>query len=148
MHADKYAAASGGWFNLPVSSTLYTEVVFRLRDVDRDCRLRIKNLDLPLYTSQDVSVISSEGVIIGFIDTKTSAYYYTVTDFAGKLKFGFEWHWFLLTSFLIAVILFFFRQQQLTGHLFLPVLAALAVFYLHKWILNYLIRKSIDKYLS
>ncbi len=147
IHADKYAAASGGMFNLPVTSTLYTEVVFRLRDYDRDCRLRIKNLDVPLYTNQDVSVICSRGVIIGFIDTKSNAYYYTLTDFSGELGFGFEWHWFLLTTFFMTAIIFFFQLQQFSRYLLIPLLAGLCLFYLHKSVLNYLIRRSLDKHL-
>jgi len=45
IHADKFTRTSGGWNNLPVTSTLYTDVVFRIDESNEDWPLYIKNID-------------------------------------------------------------------------------------------------------
>src|SRR4051812_26194866 len=98
IHANKYTEASGGWNNLPVSSTLYTDVVFRSKESGRDWPINIKGNELPVYTDQDVIVIGLEDLIIGFVDTQTDHYYYTETDFAGNFQLGARLYKVLLTG--------------------------------------------------
>ena len=69
IHANKYSVAHDGGMNLPLWSTLHTEVVFRLDQTQEDWRLDVKNLDLPLYTSQPVTIVASEMDVLAYIDS-------------------------------------------------------------------------------
>ncbi len=54
IHSNKYSVAHDIGF-IPVWSTLHAEIVLRLDHSQEDWRLDVKNLDLPLYTSQPVT---------------------------------------------------------------------------------------------
>jgi hypothetical protein len=148
IHADKFTRTTGGWFNLPVTSTLYTDVVFRSKDTGADWPLYIKDYDVLLYQGQEVSVISVKHTIIGYIDKQTNQYYYTTGNFSGALGIGISGWWLLLACVVTGILVYLFldNQQALT-YLFIP-LAVFYLFYLiQKWVINYRARKAIDGYL-
>ena len=120
IHANKFSQAQGGAFNLPVSSTLYTEVVFRLENSGEDIRTYIRNLDLPIYTEQAVTVILSDKRVVGFVDMQTNYYYYTTRDFARQLGFGMPFFWVWVIGIAGAVLVFFMQDRQTTTWLFCP----------------------------
>src|SRR5262245_40944824 len=70
IHANKYSRAEGV-ISPFVFSSLYTEIVFRLIESNEDRSCYVKDLDLPIYTGQDVMIIKVGNIIVGYIDSKT-----------------------------------------------------------------------------
>ena len=147
IYANKYSEAYGGAFNFPVSSTLYTDVVFRLNENNEDIKTYIKNLDLPIYTEQDVIVICSGKRVLGYVDMQTNYYYYTTNDFSRKLGVGFSLLWVFLIGILGGVCFYYINNRQGSLWLFVPFIASWVVYLIQKMILNYRVKKEIDNIL-
>ena len=148
IHANKYSETHGGAFNFPVSSTLYTDVVFRLTETGEDIKTYIKNLDLPIYNEQEVTVICSGKKVIGFIDVKTNYYYYTTKNFSRLLGIGISFIWVWILGLLGGLAIYSFYDRKNVLLIIVPLLAVYAIFLIYKWILDYRIQKEIDIYLQ
>jgi hypothetical protein len=147
IHANKYTETSGGAFNFPVSSTLYTDMVFRLRDTDQDCQVYSRNRNLPVYTGQEVSVITAGDTIIGYVDRQTNYYYFITGDPAGILKMGIPRLIVWLFGIVGGVFIYFLNDNP-SLWLLAPLALAYAVYFIQKWILNQRIRKAVDSFLE
>lgn len=151
IHADKYTEARGGWGSLPVSSFLYTDVVFRAGTGKEDRHLKINNLDVPIYRGQHVLVISVNKSIIGFVDRQTSKYYYTVTDFAQLLHLGMAFYWVWVIGVLtgLLALVFTWKEDDVSLPLLflLPIAGMWLIYHAQKWLLNGHIKQQIDQYL-
>ncbi len=119
IHANKYSEAYGGAFNLPVSSTLHTDVVFRLNETREDYKTYIKNLDLPIYNAQEVTIsMPAAKRVPCYIEMHTNNHYYTTKDFSRLLGIGllyilglpnrYFWVEFAVTSLMIGKSLYGF----------------------------------------
>jgi hypothetical protein len=149
IHANKYSQAHGGWSNLPVSSTLYTEVAFRIDETNKDLRTTIKDRDLPVYNGQEVTIISVGKAVLGFVDMQTNYYYYTTGDFSRKLGMGPAFYWVWIIGLLGGITVYLLDLQQgMFLWLLVPLGIALLLYYVQKWILNMRIRKAMDKVLQ
>ena len=147
IHADKFTRTSGGWNNLPVTSTLYTDVVFRIDESNEDWPLYIKNIDLVIYNDQRVLVIVVNDAIVGFIDEKTSHYYYTTNKFSKLLKLGIPYPFYIVAGIAAAVILYLVYPKQIQWSL-IPLILALMAYQIQKLVLGIKARKAIDSYLE
>lgn len=147
IHANKYSEAYGGAFNLPISSTLYTDVVFRLNETREDYKIYIKNLDLPIYNEQEVTVICSAKRVLGYIDMQTNYYYYTTKDFSRSLGIGLPYIWVWVVGILGGTCLYLINNQEISLWVLVPFLAAYILFLMQKWILNHRIQKEINTFL-
>ena len=147
IHADKFTRTSGGMNNFPVRSTLYTDVVFRIDESNEDWPLYIKNIDLVIYNDQRVQVIVVNDAIVGFVDEKTSRYYYTTQQFSKVLKLGISYPYYILAAIVGAVILYFAYPKQIQWAL-IPLVLAFIAYQIQKLILSSQARKAIDSYLE
>jgi hypothetical protein len=148
VHANKYSEAFGGAFDFPVSSTLYTDVVFRLHENNEDYKTYIRNLDLPIYTDQDVTIICSGKRVLGYIDMQTNYYYYTVNNFSRELGLRLPSLWVWIVAVLAGIAIYFTSNDE--GFLWL-LLLLIAVYFFHlmrRWYVNHRIRRAIDAVLS
>ena len=147
IHANKYSETHGGAFNLPVSSRLYTDVVFRLNNTNEDWPLYINNLDLPIYTSQEVTVVASNNNVLAFIDMQTKYYYFTTRDFSRKLNLGLSFFWVWVIGIMGGVLVYLLQNQVTTGWIFVPFAIAWIVYTIQKWILNNQVKRKINDFL-
>lgn len=148
IHANKYSVAHDGGINLPLWSTLHTEVVFRLDQSQEDWRLYVKNLDLPLYTSQPVTIVSSDKNVLAYIDAQTNEYYYTARNFSSSLKLGMPFFWVWLVGIIGGILIYFIQRPQSTFLMFVPLIAIWFLYTIQKQVIHYQIKKEIDKFLS
>lgn len=149
IHANKFTGTSGGWGSLPVHTSLYADIVFRSKESGVDWPVRIKDLDLPLYTNQEVMVISIEQYIIGYIDKQTNKYHYTETDFAYVLDLGFPLYkiWIGGIAAGIAVFLVTTNPDYKFFLCFVPLLIGWLMYRIKKWMINREIIRKLDYYL-
>ncbi|MES2372403.1 MAG: hypothetical protein V4557_07475 [Bacteroidota bacterium] len=148
IHADKYTDTRGGAFDLPVRTTLHNDVVFRSKQTNEDWPVHIRNLNLPIYSNQDVILIAVEETIIGYIDTRTDLYYYTSTDFVNNFDLGIHPNKIWITGVLTAIALFFFLPEEKNLLFFLPLIGMYFFYRIHKTLLNYRAEKAMDSFLS
>jgi hypothetical protein len=148
IHANKYYRTSGGWGSWPVTSTLYIDVVFRDKASGDDWPVTVRNLDLPLYNEQEVSVICVRDIIIGYIDRKTNRYYFTTSDFAKTFKLGIQHMIMWIIGIAGGLVTYLFVGNELAYWAFLPLVIAIIVFYIQKMAINYRVGASLDHYMS
>ena len=148
IHANKYSETSGGIFNSPVYSTLYTDVVFRLHDTNEDYKVYISGLDLPLYTEQEVTLVCVDRAVVAFIDSQTKYYYYTSDDYSRLLGFGVSYWWLVATLVLVVVSFSLVNDRQVSTWLLLIVPVLYVFIRVHRWILNQRIKKAITAFLE
>ena len=147
IHANKYSEAHGGAFDFPVSSTLYTDVVFRLNENNEDYKTYIQKLDLPIYTDQDVTVICSGKRVLGYIDMQTKYYYYTVNHLSKALGLGLPSLWAWVIAILGGITIYITNKEGI----FLSIIFIISVYLVYliqRWYVNRRIRKAIDAVLS
>ena len=147
IHADKYSEAHGGAFSFPVSSTLHTDVVFRLDGTNVDLPVHIEGLDLPVYTGQSVTLVTSNNRVLAYIDDQTKYYYYTSRNFCKKLGIGIPLWWVWLFGIAGGVIIYFLQRTDPTFWVFVPILTFYVMYAIQKWITNSRIEKQIDAFL-
>lgn len=148
IHANKYYQTSGGWGSWPVISTLYIDVVFRDKASGDDWPITVRNLDLPLYNEQEVSVICVRNIIIGYVDRKANRYYFTTSDFAKTFTLGIRRVFMWLTGIAGGLITYLLVPHELAFWAFLPLLLAVLVFYIQKMVINYRVGAELDHYMS
>ena len=147
IHANKYSETHGGAFSFPVTNILFTDIVFRLKDTHEDYKAYVKNIDLPIYTDQEVTVICANKKVIGYIDNKSNYYYYTTRDFSKFFGLGIHYAFVWIIGIAGGVAAWFMNQQEPTLWIFVPLFAAFIFYYIQKWMINQRIRKMIDDYL-
>ena len=144
IYANKLSEASGGWYYLPVVSTLIIDAVFRLKQNGTDLKVRLKDHDVPLYTNQDVIVLSVGNIVIGFVDTQTSLYYYITRDIAQSLGHGVPFHYFLLGAFALSFGSLFFLDKDSYLVCIIPLVLGWLGFNLYRRMINLKLRNSIN----
>ncbi len=149
IHANKFTETRGGWGSLPVYSSLNVDVVFRSKESGADWPISFKNLDLPLYTNQEVMVISIEQYIIGYIDKQTNKYHYTETDFAYVLDLGFPLYKVWIGSIATGIAVYFITTDSYLKPFlcFIPLFVGWLIYRIKKWTINREITRKIDYYL-
>jgi hypothetical protein len=149
IHTDKYSETSGGWGNLPVVSTLYTDVVFRSRTSKEDWPHKITNRDLPIYNNQEVRVISADNIIIGYIDEQTKKYYYTSDNLSNRMGLGMSYYLVWVIGIAGAVMIgFITRDTKMILLVFAPLIITWLFYRIQKWVLHLQVTKAIDHYLQ
>jgi len=147
IHANKFTETRGGALNYPVSSTLFMDVVFRLQETGEDYKAYLRNLDLPLYTEQEVTIVSAGTTVVGVIDNQTQYYYYLTNDLSGALGQGLPRLWVWAVGILGGAGIYFLNDSRPSLWILFPLLLILGFYWIQKWILNYRIKKTIDKFL-
>jgi hypothetical protein len=148
IHTDKYSETSGGWGNLPVVSTLYTDVVFRSRTSKEDWHHKITSRDLPVYNDQEVRVISADNIIIGYIDEQTKKYYYTSNNLSNRMGLGMSYYLVWVIGIVGAVIIGLLTwETTMMWLLFTPLIITWLFYRIQKWVLHAQVTKAIDHYL-
>ena len=148
IHANKYSETFGGAFNLPVSSRLYTDVVFRMNESNEDLPVYIHHLDLPIYNSQEVTLVTSNKKVLAFIDMQTRYFYYTTRNFARKLNLGMPFFYVWVIGILAGILVYILQNQEASGWVFAPIAIAWIVYTIQKWIINFQVRRKINDFLT
>jgi hypothetical protein len=149
IHANKYSEAQGGAFSLPVSSTLYTDIVFRLDGTNEDLKAYVQGSDLPVYTQQEVTVFCTGKKVLGFIDSATNYYYYITRDFSRYLKYGLPYIWIWIIGLLGGTAIYVLTYEDNgSPWMMAPLIAAYLFYYVQKLVFNFRIRKAIDNFLQ
>jgi hypothetical protein len=148
IHSNKYTETSAGAFNLPVSSTLNTDIVFRLKDTGEDYKCYVSDVDLPIYTGQEVRIICCGRVVLAYIDEQTGLYHYTSGDFKRKLGLGLPFYWVWIMGITGAALVYFLQKQEASEWIFLPFVISYFLNRLHKWTINRKVEKVIDEYMT
>lgn len=148
IHANKYYRTSGGWGGWPVTSTLYTDVVFRDKLSGNDWPISITNLDLPLYTEQEIAVICIKNIIVGYIDRKANRYYYTTSNLGKAFQAGMPYWAVWAIGVPVGILLGMLAGTELAYLGFLPLLIAMAVYYVQNGMVNHRITRAIDHYMT
>ena len=107
----------------------------------------INNLDLPIYTTQEVTVVSSNKIVLAFIDMQTKYYYFTTRDFSRKLNLGLPFFWVWVIGIMGGVLVYLLQNQETTGWIFVPFAIAWIVYTIQKWILNNQVKRKINDFL-
>jgi hypothetical protein len=144
VHANKYSEARGGAFDLPVSSTLHTDVVFRLADTNEDYQAYIESLDLPVYTDQEVTVICSGRTVVGYVDRQTNYYYYIVRNFASLFGIGLTVWWVFIATIIGGVFFYFINKDEFLARAVILFGCFYLLYLFQRWFINYRVRKAID----
>jgi hypothetical protein len=148
IHANKYSETNAAWGYRFMFSNLYTDVVFRANEDGTDYKAYIKNLDLPVYTEQDVTILCADNIVLGYIDMQTNYYYYTSKDFQSLLGLGISVLWIWLAGILAGAAIYFFNHKEFTLWLYIPLMALYLFCRVQKIVFNYRIKKAIDQYLG
>jgi hypothetical protein len=148
IHTNKYTETYGGAFNLPVRSTLNIDIVFRLKDTREDYKCYVSDVDLPIYTNQEVRIICCGRVVLAYIDEQTGLYHYTSGDFKRKLGLGLPFYWVWIMGLSGAAMVYFLQKQQTSEWIFLPLILSYLLYRLHKWSINRKVEKIIDEYMN
>lgn len=151
IHADKYTDSftwSGRWGRSPYPGQRVTEVVFRSKQDGRDWRITVENINLPIYTSQDVTVIAADDAIVGYIDTQTKEYYYTTGNFAYELDFGVPLYISVLLGLGLCALSFFLLPGDDRGYSLIPIAFAILFHIIQRRIWNHRIEKALNSYLE
>ena len=111
IHANKYSQADGV-ISFFIFSSLYTDIVFRLSDTNDDLPCQIRNLDLPIYTGEEVVVLRVANIIVGYMDVKTQYYYFVDRNLGKRLGLGIANSRVWLTAVLGCAILCFIAMQH------------------------------------
>jgi hypothetical protein len=148
VHANKYTEAHGGAFDLPVSSTLYTDVVFRLYENDEDYKAYIEKLDLPIYNNQEVTIICCDKTVIGYIDMQTNYYYYTVTNFSRLFGLGLSSLWVWIITILGGIAIYATTSDRMLLLSFTLFIIVYGLYFFQRWYINRRVRQAIDAVLK
>jgi hypothetical protein len=148
IHANKYSTAHDGGLNLPIWSNLHLEIVFRLVQSLEDLRIYVKNLNLPIYTGQEVSIVSVGNNVVAYVDMTTKNYYYTSRNYAGKLGLGIAFYWALIVGVVGGFLVYYFQRDQPTVQIFIPLIVAWLLYTIQKWIYHFRFKKQLDRFLT
>jgi hypothetical protein len=147
IHSNKYSRAEGT-ISYFVFSTLYTEVVFRFAETNEDRPYQIRGLDLPLYTGEEVMLVCVGNIIIGYIDVKSNRYYYMTENLRYSLGLGMAPYWIWIGAILVFGLLYILQKPDFTPWIILPFVIAYIFLRLQRIVLNYRLKKGIDRVLA
>ena len=147
IHANKYSRAEGV-FSPFVISSLHTEIVFRKTGTNEDLSCYVRNLDLPIYSGEEVMVVEVGNIIVGYIDSKTKFYYYITKNLGRRLGLGIAFFWIWLAAIAASFMIVIFNRFAFTPWCLPPILLAWLLIKGRRVLLNSRLKKRIDQILS
>ena len=118
-----------------------------MKETGTDVSLTIVDVDVPIYNQQEVSVISANQNIIGYIDNQTKYYYYTTKDFSRLFKLGFSFYWIWLGALLGLTISYMLDRSNAPIWSIIAFGISYGIYQLQKLIQNYRLKREFDQFL-
>ena len=146
IHANKFSRADGA-FSYFVFSSLHTDIVFRMSDTNDDIPVYVSNLDLPIYSGEEVMIVVIAKIVVAYIDSKTNQYYYLSNNLGKTLGMGIAFYWVWLAALLMSLMIFFI-QPTFSAWCIIPFIGAWLFLLLQRLILHSRLRNRIDQVLS
>lgn len=148
LHSNKYND-NNGWFISPLFfSNLLQDVVFQFTGSSEKYTATLQNIQVPLYTQQEVTLISSEGNIFAYLDKATNNYYYLTEDFQSIFHLGIKIHWVGLIAMVFAIS-FLLSAIGEVGIIYVGyVWLILPIAWIYKRVYNGYLESTLDKYLK
>jgi hypothetical protein len=145
VHSNKYNKGYGFYIFHFFFSSLVQEIVFKLKYTNKDCRFKLANSDIPAYVGQEVTLITIDYNVIGYVDNDSYHYYYLTNRFSDLFNIGNLSMRLILTLLLLIVVSYFYLPTHIK---YLSIYIAFLIPFLY-WIyqlgLNYFIKRKIDK---
>lgn len=147
-HANKYNQNAGIVVSFLFFSNLYQDVVFKLENSGIEYPTTFKNLNLPLYTQQHVSLIAINNTIVAYADKQTSEYYYLTNNLQKALGYGFNFNWYLVTAIIAIGYFIIATKFEIPQEIGLVVLVVPVLLRVYQLVSNYLLQRKIDKLIT
>lgn len=149
IHCNKYSEAVPAIFLIPqFRNRMHTEIVFRIRSTGDDWRVRVSDLELPMYAQQSVTLVVKGSKALAYIDDQTNYYYYFSRNLSTLLGTGIPGYWFILAGLAGAALVYLLGEQEITGNVILPLIGSWLIYFIQKWVLHYRAKKEFDRILS
>ena len=129
-------------------NVLFTDVVFRLTETNKEQHLYTHDVELPIYEGQAVDIIMLNEKIIAFIDFKTREYYYTTDDFCSYLHLGMRYFLLWVIGIAGAIIHYLVFKGGYLAWMIMPFILALIAYMLINAIINRKVEKTLDDFLQ
>lgn len=147
-HSNKYNQNSGIIISFLFMSNFFHDVVFKLDDYSQEFPTTFKNLNLPLYTGQKVTLVSINDNIIAYIDKTTDTFFYLTDNLQRDLEYGLKINWtviFVLTFLIYFLMTLFLDPGNKYSSLILLLPIALR---LYQIMTNYILKNKINSLLT
>ena len=143
-HSNKYNQNVGFVISMFFFSNFLQDVAFKLDDSGDEFRTTFKNLNLPLFTGQKVTLIAINDNVIAYIDKSTNAFHYLTNNLQKDLNYGFKIHWIrvIFLSVAIALAASTVLPTNKFNSLIIPVL--LFGVWVYQRVTNFVLEKKID----
>jgi hypothetical protein len=159
LQYNKYSTTevSGGGGGTPARSeiTLHNEITFQLTETNEITKAHILNIDLQLYTGQEVVILVANNLIVAYIDLEQKSYHLMTTepsiDFEFAMPKYITWLYGLIGGLLI-IFLTTIGEQKISFlkicFAFVPYIILLIYFRTTKNDLNSEIMTEIDNFMQ
>lgn len=143
IHSNKYNQNNGFYVWHLFSQNLLHDVVFKLETTGEEFPVTLKNMNLPLYQNQLVSLIAVDDTVIGFIDSNSRKYYYLTNNLQKALGKAGYLPWIFWGSIALILGIFYFLDPGYTQNLRALFLIPPLV-WLYQMMSNHRFEKKID----
>lgn len=147
-HANKYNQNAGVVVSFFFFSNLNQDVVFKLEDSGIEYPSTFKNLNLPLYTQQRVTLIAINNTIVAYADKQTSEYYYLTNNLQKALGNGFNFNWYIVTAVTALGYFIIANKFEIPQEIGLVILIVTVLLRAYQLVSNYLLQRKIDKLIT
>ncbi len=143
-HSNKYNQNSGITFSFLFISNFFHDVVFKLDDYDQEFPTTFKNLNLPLYTGQKVTLVSINDNVIAYIDKSTDTFYYLTDNLQRDLAYGLKINWTVILVLTFSIYLLMTSLLE-PGDRYTPLILLLPIaFRFYQKVSNYILKNKIN----
>ena len=145
IHANKYNENNGIYLFHFFFSTLLQDIAFKMEDDGEEYHCTVKNLNLPIYTGQQIKLISVNTVAVAYIDKRNNEFYYLSKNLQRDLNVGLKINWtsIIVSTFLALLISSFFFQLNVFYSYFALLIPF--SFWIYQFIMNFLVERKIDR---
>ncbi len=144
IHSNKYNQNYGFYLWHMFFQNLLHDVVFKLETTGEEFPVTLKNMNLPLYQNQLITLIAVDDTVIGFIDSNSRKYYYLTNNLQKALGKADYLRWIVWGSVILIMAVFIFVNVEYTQHMTSLFLIPPLV-WIYSLISNYRFEKKIDK---
>lgn len=148
IHSNKYNHNSGLVISIFFLSNFFHDVAFKLDDSDDELATTFKNMNLPLYTGQKVTLIAINDNVIAYLDKANNQFYYLTNNLQRDLNYGFKINW--RTVILLTFVVYLLSLIVLTANYWFSLIIAvlLMTVWVYQRVTNFVLEKKIDKLIT
>ena len=148
VHANKYNGSVGIYIWHLFGSNAYQDVVFKLKNTQKDVPLTLTNGDLPLYTTQQVKLICLDDLVVGYVDVQSNRYHYLNRNFLRLLGLA-RWQSIGIAPFcILLMVMGYLVPPEYQQALIITAVVLFVFFIVYRFVHNRYIEKLLDKALQ